>query len=92
MKNRIIKYEKIFDEIESCYNNLEKAFYSFKDKEQLLKELNNYYGSSNWYKDVEDYDNNNMDIKAGVLSQDGVWNLLEKISELKSEIKEYLDN
>ena len=46
MKSRIVKYEKMFNEIESSYNELVKAFYSFKEKDQLIKELNNYYGSS----------------------------------------------
>ena len=92
MKSRIVKYEKMFNEIESSYNELVKAFYSFKEKDQLIKELNNYYGSSNWYKDIEDYDKKKLSIKAGVLSQDSIWNLLEDINELKTEIKDYLNN
>ena len=50
--------------------------------------LNNYYGSKNWIKDKESFENGKVaNIKAGVLSEDAVWNMLEDINDLLNEMK-----
>lgn len=73
---RIIDNEKRLDDITSFLN----TFSSDLDKfEEIIKEyhlLNRYYGSKNWFNDKEDYEKGYYpELKAGVLSEDAVWNL-----------------
>ena len=82
MKKRVVKYERLFNDIESVVSKLEKSIDDFNSIESDIDKLNKYYGSKEWYKDIEEYDGS---YNAGVLSEDGIWNLLERINELKSK-------
>ena len=87
MIKRIEENEKRLDSLLNSVKELEKALEDFKSKKKDLKELKKYYGSKNWLKDKEAYEQNKIPkIKAGVLSEDAVWNLLENIAELKKEM------
>ena len=87
MIKRIEKKEKRLDSLLESVKELEQALEDFKSKKKDLKELKKYYGSKNWLKDKEAYEQNKIPkIKAGVLSEDAVWNLLENIDELKKEM------
>ena len=87
MIKRIEENEKRLDSLLESVKELEKALEDFKSKKKDLKELKKYYGSKNWLKDKEAYEQNKIPkIKAGVLSEDAVWNLLENIDELKKEM------
>ena len=92
--DRIVKNEERLDNITANINDLEKSLNKFKNNIKDLKLLNKYYGSKNWFKDKDDYENGKISkIKAGVLSEDAVWNMNEDISEIietmKSIIKDY---
>ena len=87
MIDRIEENEKRLDSLLESVKELEQALEDFKSKKKDLKELKKYYGSKNWLKDKEAYEQNKIPkIKAGVLSEDAVWNLLENIDELKKEM------
>jgi uncharacterized protein YoxC len=87
MIKRIEENEKRLDSLLESVKELEQALEDFKSKKKDLKELKKYYGSKNWLKDKEAYEQNKIPkIKAGVLSEDAVWNLLENIDELKKEM------
>ena len=49
--------------------------------------LSGYYGSQEWRKDFEDDEAGLLpeDLKRGVLSEDGLWNLLDSCKELRIE-------
>lgn len=88
MISRIEENEKRLDSLLASVNNLEQSLADFKSKKKDLKELKKYYGSKKWLKDKEAYEQNKIPkIKAGVLSEDAVWNLLEEIDELLKEMK-----
>ena len=88
MIDRITKNEERLEIILSNIKNLEEALNKFNDSIKELKLLNNYYGSIKWLKDKEAYENNSIPkIKAGVLSEDAVWNMNEDIDELITEMK-----
>lgn len=92
--DRIIKNEERLDNAIESINDLEKALDKFRRNVKDIKLLNKYYGSKNWFKDKDDYENGKIPkIKAGVLSEDAVWNMNEDISEIietmKSIIKDY---
>ena len=84
---RITKYEQIMCDMEQMIKN-----YS-EDKTHILqekvKELEAYYSSDEWKQDFE-YDEAGhlpKDMKRGVLSEDGIYNLLERYHELKERKK-----
>lgn len=93
MINRINKNEERLDKILLNIKNIGEELDKFNLYIKEIKELNKYYGSNDWFDDRESYDNNKIPkIKAGVLSEDAIWNMNEEISYLidtmKNTIKE----
>ena len=86
---RIEHFEKIFDETSAAINNLAEAVENYAAVQEKYFELMNYYGTD-WLKDYEDDEAGKIpkDLKRGVLSQDGVYDLLEKNRELQIKILE----
>ena len=91
MIKRIEDNEKILDNVSDVIKNLEISLDEFEKIEDDLTKLNNYYGSKNWFKDKEMLEKRKIkNIKAGVLSEDAVWNLLEKRNELIERMKKII--
>ena len=89
MKKRIETNEKRLDKSLACIKKLELALDEFKSNKKDLDLLNKYYGSKSWFNDKESFENKEITgIKAGVLSEDAVWNMNEDIKDLIEEIKE----
>ena len=81
--NRIEKNEKRLDDLNELALTLEEDLDKLEGSIKEYQLLNKYYGSKNWFKDKEDFEKGKIkNIKAGVLSEDAVWNLDEKISEI----------
>lgn len=94
MIKRITKNEERLDNILQNIKELELALSNFKKNKKDIALLNKYYGSKNWFKDKDDYENNKIPkIKAGVLSEDAIWNMNEDINDIIKEmgliIKDY---
>ena len=55
-----------------------------------LDALSDYYASDNWKKDFADDEAGRLtaNLKRGVLSEDGLWNLLEDNRELRGRMRE----
>ena len=88
MIERITKNEERLDKILLNINNLEEALEVFKLNKKDLYLLNKYYGSKNWFKDKDAYENGKVSkIKAGVLSEDAVWNMNEEINDVINDMK-----
>ncbi len=91
--NRITKNEERLDNINVSIKKLESALLEFNGNIKEIKLLNKYYGSKQWFKDKEDFENNKIPkIKAGVLSEDAVWNMNEDINDLITEMKAIIVN
>ena len=89
--DRISKNEERLDKIVEGVKNLENALNEFASLKKDIMYLNKYYGSENWFKDKEAYEKGKIPyVKAGVLSEDAVWNTNENIAELKNEMKKIL--
>lgn len=84
---RIEHFEKIFDETMAAANNLSDALEKYQAVQEKYFELMSYYGGK-WRQDYEDDEAGKIpkNLKRGVLSQDGVYNLIEKNRELQLEI------
>lgn len=93
MIDRITKNEERLDNILESIKELEKALENFKNNQKNIKLINKYYGSKNWFKDKEYYEQGKIsNIKAGVLSEDAVWNMLDDIKYITNEMKMIIKN
>ena len=87
---RIKEMEQRMNRASMAVMGLSAALDQFEAAKNDIDTLNTYYGSSEWKKDF-DADQQNLlpkDLKRGVLSEDGLWNLLEDYRELKKRLKE----
>jgi len=79
-ERRLDNLNKIVSNLDNDLNELEKSFSDYKL-------LNKYYGSKSWFKDKDNFEKGIIkNIKAGVLSEDAIWNLDENISDLISRM------
>ncbi len=83
--NRIKKYEKMLDEAAAMVKEeqLNEKLAGF------IKELEAYYTSKEWKKDFADDEKGRLpkELKRGVLSEDGIYNLLNEYKELREKKK-----
>lgn len=86
--NRITRNEKRLDSLLLIINELQDIILHLKDSKKNIKLLDQYYGSKKWFKDKEIYENNQIPhIKAGVLSEDGIWNMYEDLETVICELQ-----
>jgi hypothetical protein len=90
-EDRIANYERLFDETTKAVNDFEEALETFKAAQNNLKKLDKYLSGKQWMSDFEAAENGKIpkNLKCGVLSEDGIYNLLEKNSELIESVKEF---
>ena len=87
-RERIEEMEKHFERVSDVVTRLTGALEDFNGIQESIKALEVYFGSKEWKKDFR-YDEKSLlpsDLKRGVLSEDGIWNLLEDIRELKDRM------
>ena len=84
---RIAHMEALFDKSEEAVGRLEQALEDFAAIAPAVAELEAYYTSPQWRKDFEADQAGKLpkDLKRGVLSEDGLWNLLEAYHALKAD-------
>ncbi len=93
MIDRIKINEEKLDTIISVLDELDVSIDKLDSIKDLIKDVNDYYGSKNWFKDKRLLESSKIkDIKAGVLSEDEVWNTLKRINEYIDELNEIIDN
>ena len=70
---------------------LSAALDNYESVQEDITELDNYYGSEMWKQDYADDEAGRLpaDLKRGVLSEDGIWNLLSDARELSDRLKTY---
>ena len=94
---RIKDNEIRLDSLHTIIDNLDKQLDIFENNINEYYKLNKYYGSKNWFKDKENFEKGIIkNIKAGVLTEDAVWDLDEKTRELINRmdniVKRFNDN
>ena len=91
MIDRITINEERLDNILVSVKNLENALDNFKKNLNDFEKINKYYGSKTWFKDKESYEKEEIPhIKAGVLSEDAIWNMDEEVAELIVEMEKVI--
>ena len=70
---------------------LSAALDNYESVQEDIAELESYYGSEMWKQDYADDEAGRLpaDLKRGVLSEDGIWNLLSDARELSDRLKTY---
>ena len=85
---RIEENEKRLDRLNESVLALDKDLDSFEDLIHEYYSLNEYYGSKEWLKDKDDFEKGKIkNVKAGVLSEDAVWNLDENVKDLLTRME-----
>ena len=86
---RIKKMEEKLDKVTPKINNFENALNDLNSGFEDIKSLSDYY-KKEWKEDYEADEQGKIpkEIKRGVLSQDTLYDLLGKLSEMKNDITE----
>ncbi len=88
---RVARYEAILDNAAAAAGQAEKALEDYERILPALRELETYYTGPDW---KEDYTADEAGLfpegmKRGVLSQDAVYDLLERYREIRARMAEY---
>ena len=81
---RIREMEQRLDEATEAVRRLDEALNRYEAVQDEVKRLDAYLGSEEWRQDLSDDERGMLphDLKRGVLSEDGIWNLLEDYRSL----------
>ena len=85
---RIVYFEEKYDRITSAVSAVRSALEQYRELADDIRELEDYYTSGTWREDLEADERGELpsDLKRGVLSQDGVYDLLDDEKQLREEI------
>lgn len=85
---RIQEAEEIYTKAAETMDALESSIEEFIELQPLIKKLADYYDSPDWLNDLELDERGKLpsDLNRGVLSEDGIYNLLERNKELLGSI------
>ena len=86
---RIARMEALFDKSTEVVRRLEQTLEDFEALQPDIAELEAYYTSPQWRKDFEADEAGKLpkDLKRGVLSEDGVYDLLTDYQCLQDQIR-----
>ncbi len=87
---RIRRYERLFDRASAGLRALQGAVRRFESLTPAIEALKEYYESDEWKKDFADDEAGKLppDLKRGVLSEDGLYLLLEEIAAWEALLSE----
>ncbi|MBR6129355.1 MAG: DUF4298 domain-containing protein [Bacteroidaceae bacterium] len=87
---RIRKMERHLNRAVSALKRLSSALDKYDEAKEDIAALASYYGSDDWKQDFAADEAGLLpkDLKRGVLSEDGIWNLLEAHCELQERMKD----
>ena len=73
----------------SALKRFSSALDKYEEVQKDIAALSDYYGSDDWKQDFAADEAGLLpkDLKRGVLSEDGIWNLLEDNKELQKKIR-----
>ena len=88
---RIRKMERRLDRATAAVKRLPMALDKYEDALLDIAALDEYYGSEAWRQDYADDEAGLLPegMKRGVLSEDGIWNILVDSRELKTLMKKF---
>ena len=86
---RIREMEQRLDEATAAVKRLEEALDSYEAIQNDINILATYLNSDEWSQDLSDDEHGFLppDLKRGVLSEDGIWNLLTDNTDLAQRMQ-----
>jgi len=83
---RIRHMEQLFDLAKEAMEEVMMSLETYEKAQEAIAVLSEYYGSKEWKQDYVDDEAGLLpkDLKRGVLSEDGIWNLLSDWQETKT--------
>lgn len=89
---RIKRMEQHLDRASQAVMKLSAALDNYEAAQEAIRQLSAYYDSDDWKKDFADDEQGRLpkDLKRGILSEDGIWNLLEDHREVKRRMQDFL--
>ncbi len=86
---RIREMELRMERVAKTIEELMTALSHFKALDDDLEVLDQYYGSDEWKQDLAADEAGRLprDLKRGVLSEDGLWNLLSEVREMNKRTR-----
>ena len=89
---RINDMEQLMERASSAVINFSAALDKYVEVQQAIAALSDYYGSDEWKQDFADDEAGLLpaDLKRGVLSEDGIWNLLADNRVLMNRLREVI--
>ena len=86
----ISEMEMIFDKVLQTQSAFEKAVEEYRELQPEIDKLEAYYSGKQWKDDyaMDERGEIPADVKRGVLSEDGIYNMLERNKEIMEMIKE----
>lgn len=90
---RIRQMERHLGRASSAIKRLSVALEKYKDAQESITALSDYYGSEKWKQDfaADEAGLLPQGLKRGVLSEDGIWNVLEENKELQEKLRNVLN-
>ena len=87
---RICEMERCMDQASGAVKQMQSALDAFRQAQDSIALLSAYLGSDEWRQDLKADENGLLpsDLKSGVLSEDGIWNLLDDYRELAQQMNE----
>jgi hypothetical protein len=86
---RIKQMELRLERAAAAVMTLSAALDRYEEVQGDISALNEYYGSNEWKQDYADDEAGQLppDLKRGVLSEDGIWNVLTDAHELNERLQ-----
>ena len=86
---RIKQMEQRLERAAAAVMTLSAALDRYEEVQGDISALNEYYGSDEWKQDYADDEAGQLppDLKRGVLSEDGIWNVLTDAHELNERLQ-----
>lgn len=86
---RIAGMERRLTRASAALKRLSSALDKYEEAKADIATLASYYGSDDWKQDFAADEAGRLpkDLKRGVLSEDGIWNLIEDNKELQKKIR-----
>ena len=86
---RIRCMEQLYDFVSESIMELPIALDKYEKIQGAIATLSDYYSSNEWKQDYADDEAGLLpkDLKRGVLSEDGIWNLLSDWRELEERLR-----
>ena len=88
--SRIRQMERRLVSVTAAVKRLNAALDKWESVQEAIAALDGYFGSDMWRQDFADDEAGRLPdgLKRGVLSEDGIWNLLTDVQDLNRRLQE----